>query len=202
MRHSNDKQRGRRGSKRRDERNVWKGLAAGVVGGLVASYAMNQFQALWSKLAVGEERQHGAQTLQKGPPGHGVARELQQRNDDEEDADATERAAEAISQGLFGHRLTKSEKETGGVVAHYAMGVTSGALYGATAELVPETTAGFGLPFGAAVWAVADEGVVPALGLSKPPTEYPLSTHAYALASHLVYGLAAEVVRRAVRRVY
>jgi len=39
------------------------------------------------------------------------------------------------------------------------------------------------------------------LGLKKPPTEYPLSEHAYALASHLVYGLTTEMVRGAVRNV-
>jgi hypothetical protein len=41
---------------------------------------------------------------------------------------------------------------------------------------------------------------VPALGLSKSSEEYPLSIHAYALTSHLVYGLTTEVVRRAVRK--
>jgi uncharacterized membrane protein YagU involved in acid resistance len=62
-------------------------------------------------------------------------------------------------------------------------------------------TMGFGLPFGFAVWAMADEAVVPALGLSRPPSDYPLSTHAYSVAAHLVYGLATEVTRRAVREV-
>ena len=61
-------------------------------------------------------------------------------------------------------------------------------------------TTGAGLPFGAAVWAIADEGIVPAAGLSKSPTEYPPAIHLYAFASHLVFGLTAEVVRRAVRR--
>jgi hypothetical protein len=42
---------------------------------------------------------------------------------------------------------------------------------------------------------------VPLLGLAKGPTEYPVSTHAYALASHLVYGMTAEMSRRALRRV-
>ena len=60
-------------------------------------------------------------------------------------------------------------------------------------------TVGAGLPYGASIWIVADEGVVPALGLSKSPAEYPLSIHAYALASHFVYGLTTELVRRAVR---
>jgi uncharacterized membrane protein YagU involved in acid resistance len=73
------------------------------------------------------------------------------------------------------------------------------ALYGAAAEFAPGVTTGEGALFGAAVWVTADEGVVPLLGLSKSPTEYPLSIHAYALASHLVYGLTTEVVRRAVR---
>jgi len=80
------------------------------------------------------------------------------------------------------------------------MGITTGVLYGAVAELLPEVTVGAGLPFGAFVWLTADEGAVPALGLSKSPAEYPLSTHAYALSAHFVYGLTTEIVRRAVRR--
>src|SRR5262245_47334410 len=87
-----------------------------------------------------------------------------------------------------------------GAAVHYAFGVTTGGLYGAMAGLKPATTAGAGLPFGAAGWLVADVLVVPALGLSKPPTEYPLSTHAYSIASHLVYGLTTEIVRSEVRR--
>ena len=47
---------------------------------------------------------------------------------------------------------------------------------------------------------LADELAVPAAGLSKPPKEIPLTTHVYALASHLVYGWITETVRRAVRR--
>jgi uncharacterized membrane protein YagU involved in acid resistance len=95
--------------------------------------------------------------------------------------------------------LTKSEKKVAGPAVHYALGTSVGALYGAVAELAPEVSAGVGLPFGAAFWLVADETAVPLLGLSKAPTEYPLGTHVYALASHFVYGLTTEVVRRAVR---
>ncbi|HEV7893065.1 MAG TPA: DUF1440 domain-containing protein [Pyrinomonadaceae bacterium] len=179
--------------------DVWKGLAAGVVGGLVASAVMNEFQALWGKLIEGEEKSHGAQSLQQGSPEHGVGRELRERGSDEEDDDAPERLANAISVGLFDRELTKGEKEKAGTALHYAYGTSMGALYGAAAELAPGVTACEGTLFGTAVWVTADEGVVPLLGLSKKPSEYPLSIHAYALASHLVYGLTAEVVRRAVR---
>ncbi|HWS99842.1 MAG TPA: DUF1440 domain-containing protein [Pyrinomonadaceae bacterium] len=128
-----------------------------------------------------------------GEPG-----QASEENKEEQD-DATVKAARAVSEGVFGHELKESEKETAGAVVHYAFGTATGGLYGAVAELSPEVTAGAGLPFGVAFWLVADETAVPLLGLAKAPTEYPVSTHVYALASHLVYGLTAELVRRAVR---
>jgi len=181
------------------EVHLWKGLAAGVVGGLVASAVMNQFQALLSRLAADEERSHGAQSLQQGSPQHGVGRELQSEGKDEEEDDAPERLANAISVGLFNQELTERVKDAAGTALHYAMGTTSGALYGAVAEIIPAVKAGAGVPFGAAVWLIADEGIVPAVGLSKSPAEYPLPIHIYALSSHLVFGLTTELVRRAVR---
>ncbi|MCA1600512.1 MAG: DUF1440 domain-containing protein [Acidobacteria bacterium] len=111
----------------------------------------------------------------------------------------TRRAASAISEGLFDHKLTEAEKKIAGPAVHYSFGTGAGGLYGAVAEVAPEVTAGAGLPFGAAFWLVVDEGAVPLLGLSKGPTEYPLSTHVYALASHFVFGVTTEVVRRSVR---
>jgi hypothetical protein len=174
-------------------------LAAGIAGGLAAAAAMNQFQALLSRQAGREERSHGAQSLQQGSPRQGVGLELRAAGKDERTDDATERLANVISTNIFDRELTKREKDAAGTVFHYAMGATSGALYGAFAEIAPGATAGAGLPFGVAVWLVADEGVVPAAGLSKSPSEYPLSIHAYSFSSHLVFGLTAEVVRRAVR---
>src|ERR1700749_1861817 len=179
--------------------DVWKGLASGGVGGLVASAVMHEVQGAFGRLIEGEERSHGAQSLQQGSPEHGAGRELRERGSDEEAADAPERLANAISVGLFDRELTKGEKEKAGTALHYAYGASMGALYGAAAELAPRVTACEGTLFGAAVWGTAGEGVVAPPGLSKKPTEYPLSIHAYALASHLVYGLTTEVVRRAVR---
>jgi putative membrane protein len=186
---------------RRNNSDPLKGMMAGAAGGLLASWVMNQFQALWSRMAYGVERPHGAQSLQQGSPRHGVARELQERGRDREANDATIRTAVVVSERLLGLELAEREKkEMAGAVVHYAFGVATGGLYGAIAELKPATTAGAGLPFGAAVWLIADEIIVPTLGLSKPLTEYPPSTHAYSIASHLIYGLTTEIVRREVRR--
>lgn len=182
----------------RREGEILKGLAAGLVGGLVASWTMNQFQAAWSKAAEGFEKPHGAQSMQPSEGGSPGQVQEQKENQD----DATVKAARAISEGVFGHELKENEKKTAGAVVHYAFGTATGGLYGAVSEIVPEITAGAGLPFGAAFWLVADETAVPLLGLSEPPTEYPVSTHVYAFTSHLVFGLTAEVVRRSLRAAF
>ncbi len=163
--------------KRTNGDNVIKGAVAGLVGGIVASFVMSQFQTLLSAMSEEEKKSKKKK----------------------EDEPANVKIAEAISENVFDHKLKKIEKESAGEAVHYAMGATSGLIYGIASEIAPMTTVGLGFPFGAAVWLVADDVVVPALGLAKPATEYTLSTHAYALSSHLVYGLTTDLVRRAVR---
>jgi hypothetical protein len=193
------------GHARTQERlDVWKGLAAGLVGGLIASWTMNRFQAMWSRQEVGVEKPHGAQGIKPYVEGQG--------NDEKQAIDRTsgpggkqqddpaEKVAEAVTESVLDRSLKESEKEPAGAVVHYVFGTGTGALYGALAEVAPVVTVGAGLPFGALFWLAADEITVPALGLSKKPSEYPLSTHAYSLCSHLVYALTAEAVRRTVRR--
>jgi hypothetical protein len=176
--------------------DLWKGLAAGLAGGLAASWTMNQFQAVWTK-TEGFGKAHGAQSAQP-IEAQEPAQCADQKKENQDDA--TVKAARAISENIFGHELKESEKEIAGAAVHYAFGTAIGGLYGTVAELTPELTTGMGLPFGAAFWLVADETAVPLLRLSKPPAEYPVSTHVYALASHLVFGLTAEFVRRKLRR--
>jgi uncharacterized membrane protein YagU involved in acid resistance len=178
----------------RDQGEVWKGVVAGLIGGLVASWTMNRFQDVWIKLAESDGRSSGARF-------EGQAEQQRSKNDDaEEQDDTTVKAASAISEGIFDHKLTKDEKKIAGPAVHYALGTGVGGLYGAVAEVVPQVTSGAGLPFGATFWLVVDETAVPLLRLSKGPTEYPASTHVYALTSHLVYGLTAEVVRQSLRK--
>jgi len=178
------------------EGNVWKGLVAGLAGGLVASWTMNQFQAAWTRIQEGAEKSHGAQSMQ---PAEGSSGD--QSQDVKEQDDATVEVAKIVSREVLGHELQESEKKPAGAAVHYAFGTMSGGLYGALAEVTPQVTTGAGVPFGAAFWLLADEISMPLLGLSKGPTEYPVSTHAYALASHLVYGATAELSRRAIRHV-
>jgi len=159
-------------------RDTGKGLAAGLVAGLLASCVMNGFQTLWAALAPAPRRR----------PARG-----------EPDEDTTVRTASAISRVLLRRPLTEREKRIAGPLVHYSFGTLVGGLYGAAAERVPPVTGGAGLPFGAAFWLVADETAVPLLRLADPPSRYPVSVHAYALASHLVFGWTAEALRRQLR---
>ncbi len=157
------------------DRSRWRGVLAGVVGGLAGAWTMNQFQAALSR-------------AQPQQPSSGD--------------DATQKAAAAMAQPFLDRPLTRDEKRVGGPVVHYAFGSIMGGLYGAMAEARPRTSLGWGLPFGAVVWLGADEIGVPLAGLSQSATEAPLSTHASALAAHLVYGATADAVRRAVRAAF
>jgi hypothetical protein len=179
--------------------NVIKAAASGLIGGLIASWVMNQFQRTLGQILEGNEKPHGAQSLQQGMPDHGASAILQERGLDSSDDNAAERTANFISATVFDQELSEDEKHQGGALAHYIFGATTGVAYGVGAEMFPSLAAGVGLPFGAAVWLMADEIVTPALGLSKSAASYPLSKHAYAFSSHLVYGLTTELVRKALR---
>lgn len=155
---------------------VIRGFAAGFLGGLAGTCAMGALSAVSQK--------HEAQT----PSGTR-----------EQNEPATVKAAEAVSERVFHHRLTDGQKPLAGNVAHYAMGAISGGLYGAMAEIAPMVSDGAGIVFGIGLWLFADELAVPAMHLAKPPTEYPGSTHADALASHILYGAVTDCVRRVMR---
>ena len=49
-----------------------------------------------------------------------------------------------------------------------------------------------GLGFGTAFWALLDEGLVPALGLTPGPLAFPWQTHARGLAGHLTFGTVTD----------
>lgn len=152
---------------------VLKNGALGVASGLAASLAMNLFQSGWS--AVSKRLQP-----QKNGGGQG------------EDEPSTVKAADQLAETVTGQPIPGEQRQAAGQATHYAFGAFLGGLYGAAATAYPAVRTGFGAPFGAAVWAVADEVAVPAAGLAEPPTRTPVSTHAYSLLSHLLFGAVLE----------
>jgi len=190
------------------DHEAWKGVVAGAAGGLVGSWVMNKFQAVAKRFAEDFEQVRSERRAQNGGAGGGEeqgdgkrAQAAQGSGGSEDSEDATVKTAEKVSEGVFHHELTEEEKKLAGPAVHYAFGAMVGALYGGLAEVSPAVARGVGMPFGTAVWLAADEVGVPAMGLSKKPTEYPVTVHASALGAHLVYGLTTDLVRRLLLRV-
>jgi len=175
---------------RRNERSAWKGLVAGAAGGLVGTIAMTQFQKAWQKTS--EKRRFGDLREEEGSA---RAKKSEQRED------ATMKAAGKLAHAAGGE-LTKEQKGQASPWVHYGFGTAMGALYGMAMETSPHGVRAqripvFGSLFGSALFLGADEMAVPVMGLAEP-AKTP-SSHLYGWASHMVYGLTAEFVRRQVR---
>lgn len=170
--------------------SAWKGILAGLAGGLAGAYVMNQFQKGYAKASDAIKTRNGTKPEQR-----------QENSRQASDSpDATMVTADRLSRSFLGHPLTRDEKRKGGPIVHYAFASAVGSAYGAAAEYAPVVKTFTGVPFGAALFVGADEVALPLLKLSKGPKAYPLSTHLYGLSSHIVYGLTIELVRRGVRR--
>jgi hypothetical protein len=168
-------------------------VGAGVAAGLIAGMVMNVYARVVDRATGGEEARGAARGSARGgrgmqpPQAHGRA---------EDDA--------AVRTGVVAYRAaTGREPEPGrrpelGAAAHYAFSMGAGAAYAVLVDRFPGLARGSGAWYGLLVWAVADEGVVPALGLSRGPRQLPLGVHAHSVAGHVIYGVTLEAVRRAV----
>jgi uncharacterized membrane protein YagU involved in acid resistance len=166
----------------KEEPNLVRGVFAGIVGGLVASWVMNQFFVAVAKATE-------------------ATRERQQQQSQEEGEDSTEIVADAIASRVIGRHLDEEEKKKAGPIVHYAFGALMGGVYGGMVEWSSSVQTGYGALFGSALFVGADEVAVPALGLGKPPTQQPVSEQISHWAGHVVYGATVELVRCGVRQI-
>ena len=153
---------------------VWRGVIAGLVGGVIAAGAMSVV--------------HKGLSRPQAPTA--------EQNQD----DATVKVADGIARWLLRRPLPEHAKPVASNIVHYAFGASVGAVYGGVAELVPRVTMMAGVPFGLAVWLGAHVVTVPALGLAEPPTRQPRAKEGLELLLHVVYGAVTETLRRLTRR--
>ena len=105
---------------------------------------------------------------------------------------AYEAAAEKAS-AVVGNTLSEEERKRYGSAIHWTLGIAAGAVYGALRPRVERVSLARGLAFGTAFWLLMDEGVTPAIGLTRGPAAFPWQTHARGLAGHLAFGAVADV---------
>lgn len=171
----------------RRERNLLRGVYAGITAGLAASWVMNEFMA-----GPAQKLQQAVQSPEE------TRQQLAHANEPKEDA--TMKAADkVVSTVTGGQHLSSEEKKKAGPIVHYAFGALAGGIYGGLAEYSSAVRAGFGTRFGGMLFGGADLFAVPALGLAASPKDQPASALMSPFAAHIVYGVTTELVRRIVR---
>src|SRR3954462_14238721 len=162
----------------------------GLAGGVLGSLAMNVYSGV-VRWANGQEAAGAAPGSDRD--GRGVQPSQAEGRAGRDPAVRV--GAAAYRPGVHPEPDTPPERRLG-TLAHYAFGASAGAIYAVPSDNLPALRKGFGSFYGSLVWAIADEGVVPALGLSRSPRELPVSVHAYLLSGHCIYGMTLECVRR------
>jgi putative membrane protein len=105
-----------------------------------------------------------------------------------------------LADKLAGHHLIGAEKEGAVEAIHWGFGALTGAAYGALAEFYPAATAKDGAGFGMALASLTHESALPAMGLSDEPEHQTVRERTSEMATHVVYGMVTETVRRVVRK--
>jgi hypothetical protein len=165
-------------------------VASGAVAGMLGGGVMNLVGAALG----GRPNPHGAQTEQRGRRLE-PTQPVDGRPGDVGSVDATEGMITRAA-GRFGVSPPQQARRRLGTVAHYAFSTVCGAAYGLGVEYVPVLGRTAGAAFGMFVWVVFDEGLMPTLGLSPPPTRLGRWTHLYSVASHLAYGMTTHLCLR------
>src|ERR1700677_1200488 len=95
-----------------------------------------------------------------------------------------------LAEKVAGHPLAAGEMTVAQEAIHWGFGAVTGAAYGALVEYYPLATAQEGAGVGMAL---------PAMGLSEEPEDQTMREKTSEMATHLVFGLVTERVRRFVR---
>ena len=147
-------------------------LLKGAIAGAVGWWAMDQFLRYFYNQEGAEVRRRESEARDGIP--------------------ALEVLADGMA-GLTGSTLSDEERQRGGTILQWATGIGTGMLYAAIRSRLPGSGVPRGLAYGAGFSLIADEGLVPLLGLSPGPLIFPWQTHARGFAGHLVFGAVAEV---------
>jgi putative membrane protein len=105
-----------------------------------------------------------------------------------------------LAENIAGHALVSREKMAAEEAIHWGFGAMTGAAYGALAEYYPSATVKEGAGFGMALNSLTHGTALPAMGLSAEPEDQTLREKTSEMATHLVFGMVTETVRRFVRK--
>lgn len=161
--------------------DVAKGALAGALGGAVGALVMDRAMRLMQRAQQNDQEQEKPDNPESpGDP-------------------KIEFANRYLVEPIKGREMSEDVQPVAAQAVHYGMGMVSGAIYGAAAEVSDLATVGHGTAFGAAVWAGASQTTMPLLDLAPPPWDQPTQQQAMMLGMHALYGAITETVRKPVR---
>ncbi len=158
-------------------------VASGLVAGLVATIAKGHAESMLQPLAEkvwpvtpAGKRIPGADPADhpdKMPPGEIASHAVGVVSDGEPDADDVAAVAAKL---------------------HWGMGLGSAVAYAVLSARYPRLRVGFGAPAGVVLYAATHGSSLPLAGLQPAPWRMPRAAVAWEAGSHVVYGIALELV--------
>jgi hypothetical protein len=179
--------------RKRREIKLIGGLAAGVIGGIVATWALDRYQEGSLQAAGHAENAEGAAPILS-------RRQQDQLHEDQiqEQPRAHAKAAERSAKSTFGKRLSRTRRHKAAPIVHYAIGALTGGIYGFTAEILPIVRRGYGTGYSNLLFLGGSSAVLPWFNLSSRPQKFQPS-RAGGLSAPIVYGAVLETTRRVLR---
>ena len=104
---------------------------------------------------------------------------------------------DSVTRAVAHRPATRDERVKGTLVIHYVFGAGLGAAYALLTQHRPEIARGAGSLAGAALYVLTHGTALPIQGLQEPPWRLPASAVAWEFSSHVMFGVALEVLRRA-----
>lgn len=181
----------RRPEKKRSKQgeiNLLGGLAAGLVGGIVATWVLDMYQQGALEATRRAENAVGA-----GPV---LSRHQEEQIRDQQRAHVE--TARRIAKSTVGKRLSRAQRRDAAPVIHYAIGALAGGAYGLAAELLPVVRRGYGTGFASLFFMGTSQAMIPGFGFG--PQKKGAAAQGDGLSGHLVYGAVLETTRRVLRR--
>jgi hypothetical protein len=174
--------------KKRREIHLLAGFAAGVIGGIVATWVVDMYQ-------------HGAlAATRRAEDAVGAGPILSARQEDhlQERRRAHAETAERLVRSTTGKRLSRTQRRHAARVIHYAIGAIAGGIYGVAAEILPVVRRGYGTGYSNLLFLGGSNALLPWLPVGARQRFAPMGRDS-GLSAPLVYGATLETTRRVLR---
>jgi hypothetical protein len=159
---------------------IWMTALMGAAAGAIGVWALDRLDwFLWRRMPEEDRERTRAARPDGAPPAENLVT-------------GASRAA--------GKELTGDAHHRASMATHYAIGIGPAIGYALLRDKLPGAGLARGAGYGAALWALQDEGLNTVAGLGGKPGDYPWQDHARGLAAHMLYGVATEAALNGLER--